>query len=49
MNLPPDFATLQLVLDGDTDILIRRDFNHPPAKVWRGLTDPALIPYGWKG
>jgi len=43
MNLPPDFATLQLVLDGDTDILIRRDFSHPPAKIWRGLTDPALI------
>ena len=49
MALPPDFATLQLVLEGDTDILIRRDFNHPPAKVWRGLTDPALIPKWLEG
>ena len=34
---------LQTVLDGDTDILLRRDFAHPPAKVWRALTEPALI------
>lgn len=36
-------AQLQTVLDGDTDILLRRDFAHPPAKVWRALTEPALI------
>ena len=34
---------LQTVLDGDTDIRLRRDFAHPPAKVWRALTEPQLI------
>jgi len=34
---------LQTVLDGDTDIILRRDFSHSPAKVWRALTEPALI------
>ena len=33
----------QLVLDGDTDVVIRRSFSHPPARVWRALTEPALI------
>lgn len=33
----------QLSLDGDTDVVIRRRFSHPPAKVWRALTEPALI------
>lgn len=33
----------QLILDGDTDVVIRRRFSHPPAKVWRALTEPALI------
>ena len=33
----------QISLDGDTDVVIRRRFNHPPAKVWRALTEPALI------
>lgn len=33
----------QLSLDGDTDVVIRRRFNHPPARVWRALTEPALI------
>lgn len=27
-----------------TDIRIVRDYPHPPVKVWRALTDPALIP-----
>ena len=27
-----------------TDIRIVRDYPHPRAKVWRALTDPALIP-----
>ena len=26
-----------------TDIRIVRDYPHPPAKVWRALTDPALM------
>ena len=26
------------------DIRIVRDYPHPPAKVWRAVTDPALIP-----
>ncbi len=33
----------QLSLDGDTDVVIRRSFSHPPARVWRALTEPALI------
>ena len=33
----------QLALDGDTDLVIRRRFSHPPAQVWRALTEPALI------
>ena len=33
----------RLTLDGDTDVVIRRPFSHPPAKVWRALTEPALI------
>ena len=27
-----------------SDIRIVRDYPHPPAKVWRAVTDPALIP-----
>lgn len=38
-----DLTQIQTVLDGDTDIIIRRDFSHPPARVWRALTEPALI------
>ncbi|AZO80920.1 MULTISPECIES: SRPBCC domain-containing protein [unclassified Bosea (in: a-proteobacteria)] len=48
MNMTPDLAKLQLVLDGETDIIVRRDFSHSPARVWRGLTEPALIPQ-WMG
>lgn len=33
----------QLALDGETDVVIRRRFSHPPEKVWRALTEPALI------
>lgn len=43
MNQALTPTALQLALDGDTDIIIRRDFSHPPARVWRGLTEPALI------
>ncbi len=28
-----------------TDIHIVRDYPHPPAKVWRAVTDPDLIPF----
>jgi uncharacterized protein YndB with AHSA1/START domain len=42
-NLNLDLTKLQLALDGETDIIIRRDFTHPPARVWRALTEPALI------
>ena len=27
-----------------SDIHIVRDYPHPPAKVWRAVTDPALVP-----
>ncbi|MBN8633047.1 MAG: SRPBCC domain-containing protein [Rhodobacterales bacterium] len=30
-------------LDGDTDVVIRRRFSHPPSRVWRALTEPSLI------
>lgn len=30
-------------LDGETDVVVSRDFTHPPARVWRALTEPALI------
>jgi uncharacterized protein YndB with AHSA1/START domain len=43
MNMSLDISKLQLALDGETDIIIRRDFTHPPARVWRALTEPALI------
>lgn len=36
-----------------TDIRITRDYPHPPEKVWRAVTDPALVPLwtatGWGG
>jgi uncharacterized protein YndB with AHSA1/START domain len=43
MNETLDLTTLQIVLDGETDIVIRRDFRHSPARVWRALTEPELI------
>ena len=43
MNMSLDLSKLQLVLDGETDIIIRRDFTHPPARIWRALTEPHLI------
>jgi uncharacterized protein YndB with AHSA1/START domain len=43
MIMTLDLTKLQLVLDGETDIIVRRDFTHPPARVWRALTEPALI------
>lgn len=43
MNMTLDLSKLQLVLDGETDIIIRRDFTHPPARAWRALTEPHLI------
>jgi uncharacterized protein YndB with AHSA1/START domain len=43
MNMSLDLTKLQLIVDGDTDIIVRRDFTHPPARVWRALTEPALI------
>lgn len=43
MNMEFELTKLQLVLDGDTDIIVRRDFTHPPARVWRALTEPVLI------
>ena len=43
MNLTPDLTRLQVAQDGETDIIVRRDFTHPPARVWRAITEPALI------
>lgn len=41
MNQRPN---LQVAQDGDTDIVVRRTFAHPPERVWQVMTDPALIP-----
>ncbi len=38
-----DLATMQLALEGETDIILRRDFSHAPDRVWRALTEPELI------
>lgn len=43
MNMIFDPTKLELVLDGETDVIVRRDFSHPPAVVWRALTEPDLI------
>ncbi|MEQ1865559.1 MAG: SRPBCC domain-containing protein [Micropepsaceae bacterium] len=48
MNTGMDLTKLQLAMDGETDIIVRRDFNHPPSRVWRALTEPTLIPQ-WMG
>ena len=34
---------LTVALDAETDILVTRDFPYAPARVWRALTEPALI------
>lgn len=44
MNQNMNAQNLQVAQDGETDIIIRRSFAHPPALVWRAMTDPALIP-----
>jgi uncharacterized protein YndB with AHSA1/START domain len=38
-----DLSKLQISQDGETDIVVRRDFSHSPARVWRALTEPELI------
>lgn len=38
-----EFNRLQVQMDGNTDIIVRRDFSHPPARVWRAMTEPELI------
>ncbi len=43
MTMALDLTKMQLVMEGETDIIIRRDFSHPPARVWRALTEPALL------
>src|SRR5262245_26772834 len=41
--MKPDLKELGLALEGETDVVFRRDFSHPPARVWRALTEPELI------
>lgn len=43
MTMTEDLTEAQIAQDGETDIIVRRDFSHPPARVWRALTEPALI------
>ncbi|SMH31705.1 SRPBCC domain-containing protein [Maritimibacter sp. HL-12] len=46
-------APLTIELDGETDLIVTRRFNAPPAEVYRAHTDPALVrqwmlgPPGW--
>lgn len=44
MNKTGGIEPLQIIHEGDTDIIVRRSFNHPPERVWRAMTDPKLIP-----
>lgn len=37
--MPP----VRISLEGETDVILRRGFSHVPARVWRALTEPALI------
>jgi len=40
---------LQIGLRGETDIVVRRSFAAPPERVWRALTDPAILPRWMQG
>ena len=44
MSESTEMRQVQVVEDGDTAIVVRRTFTHSPARVWRAMTDPALIP-----
>lgn len=44
MNKSLSPGKIQVLQHGDTDIIVRRNFAHPPASVWRAITDPNLIP-----
>lgn len=35
MNMILDPTNLELVLDGEADVVVRRDFTHPLALAWR--------------
>jgi uncharacterized protein YndB with AHSA1/START domain len=34
---------VQVQLQGDTDVIVKRDFKAPPGHVWRALTTPDLM------
>jgi uncharacterized protein YndB with AHSA1/START domain len=42
-------TNLTVDLSGDTRIIVRRRFRHPPARIWQAHTDPALIPLWMTG
>ncbi len=42
-------TTLTVDLSGDTSIIVRRRFRHPPERIFRAHTDPALIPLWMTG
>lgn len=44
MNKDLADGQVQVAQQGDTDIVVRRSFTHPPAQVWRAMTDPAILP-----
>jgi uncharacterized protein YndB with AHSA1/START domain len=39
-------TSLTVDLSGDTRIVVRRRFRHPPARIFQAHVDPAIIP-GW--
>jgi uncharacterized protein YndB with AHSA1/START domain len=36
-------AAMQVAEQGERDLILRRDFTHPPAQVWRALTEAQFI------
>ncbi len=44
-----EWTTLTVDLSGETSIIVRRRFRHPPERIFRAHTDPALIPLWMTG
>jgi len=42
-------TTLTVDLTGDTSIVVRRRFRHPPERIFRAHTDPGIIPLWMTG
>ncbi|MBT0767563.1 SRPBCC family protein [Kineosporia sp. J2-2] len=49
MTTSPGTGTAVVTLQGDTTILITRDFAAPKSALWRAYTDPELVRRWWAG